>query len=81
MKKKKKVNWKIIVLVILLVLSLIPMHVYMSDGGSEGWYAILYQVTDVHELYQDGFNIGTRVTVLGFIPIYDDVEYVPGYNG
>ena len=81
MKKKKKVNWKIIVLVILLVLSLIPMHVYMSDGGSEGWYAILYQVTDVHELYQDGFNIGTRVTVLGFIPIYDDVKYVPGYNG
>ena len=81
MKKKKKVNWKIVVLVILLVLSLIPMHVYISDGGSEGWYAILYQVTDVHELYQDGFNIGTRVTVLGFIPIYDDVEYVPGYNG
>ena len=38
---KKHVCVRIIVLIVLLVLACVPMHVYMSDGGSQGWYAIL----------------------------------------
>lgn len=73
---RKHVRVKIIVLVVLLVLACVPMHVYMTDGGSEGWYAILWQYTDYHEILGDGWRVGPRVTLLGFIPIYDGTQIV-----
>ena len=73
---KKRVRVKIIVLVVLLVLVCVPMHVYMTDGGSQGWYAVLWQYTDYHEILGDGWRVGPRITLLGFIPIYDGTQIV-----
>ena len=72
MKKRAKV----IALVILIVITLIPVHVQMSDGGSEGWHAILWQYTRYFEMTGDGWRIGPRVTLLGAIPIYDGTGIV-----
>lgn len=70
---KKTARVKIIVLVVLLVLACIPVHVYMSDGGSEGWYALLWQYTKYREIQgvDEGWRVGPEITLLGFIPIYD----------
>ena len=75
---KKHVCVRIIVLIVLLVLACVPMHVYMSDGGSEGWYAILWQYTKYHEMLgvDEGWRVGPQVTLLGFIPIYDGTQIV-----
>ena len=78
---KKKVLC--IVLILLLVLMLIPAHVYMTDGGSKGWYAILWQYTDCFEIAekdgQFGYTVGPRVTILpfGLITVFDDTHFVP----
>ena len=73
---KKRGRVKIIILVVLLVLACVPMHVYMSDGGSQGWYAILWQYTKFHEIRGDGWRVGPQVTLLGFIPIYDGTKII-----
>ena len=71
--KQKKKRVKIIVLIVILVLLLIPLPVRMSDGGSRGWYAVLWQVTKAHEIPHKGYQDGTRVSLLlGLIPVYDD---------
>lgn len=80
----KKRVW-IILLAVLLVVSLIPIPVSMSDGGSTGWHALLWQYTDCHEFTQGedgqiGYLVGPRVELLGFLPIYDGthVEFPAG---
>ena len=75
---KKRGRVKIIILVVLLVLACVPMHVYMSDGGSQGWYAILWQYTKYHEMMgvDEGWRVGPQITLLGFIPIYDGTQIV-----
>lgn len=73
---KKRGRVKIIILVVLLVLACVPMHVYMSDGGSQGWYAILWQYTKFHEIRGNGWRVGPQVTLLGFIPIYDGTKII-----
>ena len=80
-KKSPKVKWVwLIVLLVLLVLMLIPVHVYMKDGGSEAWDAVLWQVEKLHRI-KDGngeYLVGTRVTLLpfGLITVYDDTVTV-----
>ena len=68
-KKSARIVW-----ILILVLALcVPIHVNMTDGGSEGWYAVLWQLDRCHELSENGFLVGTRVSLLfGLIPIYDD---------
>lgn len=74
---KKRIRVRIIILVVLLVLACIPMHVYMTDGGSEGWHALLWQYTKYHEIRGvEGWRVGPRITLLGFIPIYDGTEII-----
>ena len=48
-------------------------------------YALLWQYTDCHELTQGedgqlGYLVGSRVELLGFLPIYDGthIEYSTG---
>ena len=52
MTKKKRV--RIVIAAVLILLLLIPVHVRMTDGGSEGWYAVLWQMTRCHELTDQG---------------------------
>ena len=68
-----------IVWILILVLALcVPIHVNMTDGGSEGWYAVLWQLDRCHELSENGFLVGTRVSLLfGLIPVYDDTHEEP----
>ena len=73
MKHKKRLFW-----LLLLPVLLIPVHVHMTDGGSEGWYAMLWQLDHCHELSANGFLVGTRVSLLfGLIPVYDDTHEEP----
>ena len=78
--KKRSKRVLVIVLIVLLVLMLIPVHVYMNDGGTEGWDAVLWQVEKLHRI-QDGncYLVGTRVTLLpfGLITVYDDTVVMP----
>lgn len=73
MKHKKRWLW-----LLLLPVLLIPVHVHMTDGGSEGWHAILWQLDHCHEFSDKGFLVGTRVSLLfGLIPVYDDTHEEP----
>ena len=73
MKHKKRLFW-----LLLLPVLLIPVHVHMTDGGSEGWHAILWQLDHCHEFSKNGFLVGTRVSLLfGLIPVYDDTHEEP----
>lgn len=74
---KKHVHVKIILLVVLFLLACIPMHVYMSDGGSEGWYAILWQYTQFNGMDTDGWRVGPQITLFWFIPLYDGTYIQP----
>ena len=77
---KKRGRVKIITLVVLLVLTCVPLHVYMKDGGSQGWYAVLWQYTKYHEMLgpDEGLRVGPQLTLLWFIPIYDGTKIIYG---
>ena len=72
--KRPRIVW-----ILVLVLALcVPIHVNMTDGGSEGWYAMLWQLDHCHEISANGFLVGTRVSLLfGLIPVYDDTHEEP----
>lgn len=65
---------KIIIIVSSLILAavlLIPTPMYMEDGGTVEYKAILYSVADVHRLNQDEetdalYQEGTIIKILGF---------------
>ena len=66
--------------VIFLVLLLIPVPMYYKDGGTVDYKAVLYSVRKEHSIAgtpgEEGFNIGTRIKLLGW-EVYDDVKFVP----
>ena len=75
----KKILMKIIVFLIILIL-LIPVPIYVKDGGTIVYQAILYSVTNYHSLYPDDTNekeqkiltgIEIKFLVLPFIKIQD----------
>lgn len=73
---KKKVIIGICVLV--AIVCLIPSRMYLEDGGTVVYNAILYQVEDVHRIgsedsSKDEYLEGTIVRILG-IEVYNDVE-------
>ena len=75
MKKK----WAVIVCVLVLALMLIPIRGALKDGGSTQYHAVLYTVTDVHRIVEDGvygYEEGLTVEILGF-EVYNSVRPVP----
>ena len=75
---RKKKHLRRILIAVLILLLLVPIHVRMTDGGSEGWHAGLWQLTRVHELTDQGMLTGTRVMLLfGLIPVFDNTAIEP----
>ena len=60
---KKKV---IILICVILVIMLIPVRLQLKDGGTVEYKSILYKVSKVHRLIDNGFDIGTEIRILGF---------------
>lgn len=65
---------------ILIVILFIPKHVFYDDGGTNEYIALLYKITDVHQMAPtetagggDGFVDGIIIEILG-IEIYRNVE-------
>lgn len=69
---KKKV---IIIICVILVIMLIPVRLQLKDGGTIEYKSILYKVSKVHRLIDNGFDIGTEIRILGF-KVFDNVESV-----
>lgn len=69
---KKKV---IIMVCVILVVILIPVRLQLKDGGTVEYKSILYKVSKVHRLIDNGFDIGTEIRILGF-KVFDNVESV-----
>lgn len=67
---KKKI---IIIVCVVLVLMLIPIRLQLKDGGTVEYKSILYKVSKVHRLIDNGFDIGTEIRILG-IKVFDNVE-------
>lgn len=73
---KKKVVISICIL--LAILLLFPIPVFLKDGGTVKYNAILYQIVAVHQIdpeatSEDDYIEGTIVKILGF-EVYNDVE-------
>ena len=69
---KKKV---IILICVILVIMLIPVRLQLKDGGTVEYKSILYKVSKVHRLIDNGYDIGTEIRILGF-KVFDNVESV-----
>lgn len=69
---KKKI---IIIVCVLLVVMLIPRKKYLEDGGTVEYKSLLYKISKVHRLINNGFDIGTEIRILGF-KVFDNVESV-----
>lgn len=67
---KKKI---IIIVCVVLVLMLIPIRLQLRDGGTVEYKSILYKVSKVHRLIDNGFDIGTEIRILG-IKVFDNVK-------
>lgn len=69
---KKKI---IIIVCVILVIMLIPVRLQLKDGGTVEYKSILYKVSKVHRLIDNGYDIGTEIRILGF-KVFDNVESV-----
>lgn len=69
---KKKI---IIVVCVILIIMLIPVKLQLKDGGTIEYKSILYKISRVHRLIDDGYDIGTEIKILGF-KVYDNVKSV-----
>lgn len=69
---KKKI---IIIVCVLFVIMLIPVRLELKDGGTVEYKSILYKVSKVHRITEEGFDIGTEIRIFG-IKVYDSVERV-----
>ena len=77
-KRSRRKAWVLLILVVIAML--IPMYCGFKDGGTVQYRAVLYSVTQRHEIavqeHRRGYYIGTEVRIL-FWQVYDDVEFVP----
>ncbi len=77
-KRSRRKAWILLILVVIAML--IPMYSGCKDGGTVSYDAVLYSVTQRHEIavqeHRRGYYIGTEVRIL-FWQVYDDVEFVP----
>lgn len=74
--KRKKIC--IFATVLLAIILLFPLEFEVDDGGTKGYFAVLYSVMHKHSLDSkegvDGYSIGTIVRLL-FWEIYNDVTF------
>ncbi|MBR3778722.1 MAG: hypothetical protein IKL13_03230 [Clostridia bacterium] len=66
----------IVACVLLTILCLTPSRIYLDDGGTVIYKAILYQVENVHSIHSentDEYLEGTIVKIIG-IEVYNDVR-------
>ena len=69
--KKKKV---IVMMTLLLIVLLFPVPLRMKDGGTVKYQAIIYSISDVHQLTEPtGYKEGLIIEILG-IEIYNNVD-------
>ena len=62
--------------IVLVLVLLFPLPLWLKDGGSVEWNALLYSVTDVHRLApetESGYLEGTIVEILG-VEVFNNVE-------
>ncbi len=69
---KKKI---IIIVCIILMVMLIPIKLHLKDGGTVEYKSIIYKISKVHKLIDNGYDIGTEIYIFGF-KVYDNVESV-----
>lgn len=69
---KKKI---IIIVCIILIVMLIPIKLHLKDGGTVEYKSIIYKISKVHRLIDNGYDIGTEIYIFGF-KVYDNVESV-----
>ena len=69
---KKKI---IIIVCIILMVMLIPIKLHLKDGGTVEYKSIIYKISKVHRLIDNGYDIGTEIYIFGF-KVYDNVESV-----
>ncbi len=76
-KSRKKA---LLLLIILMIAMLIPMKIQYKDGGTVAYKAVLYSVTNLHQLttqnYRTGTIQGTEISIL-FWTVYDNSQFVP----
>lgn len=72
MKKKSII---IVVIIIALIVLLVPIPRYLNDGGSVEYRALLYKITDYHQLVPEGFNYieGIGIEILG-IEVFNNAK-------
>ena len=70
----------LILLILIFIAFLIPMKIQYKDGGTVEYKAVLYSVTNLHQLtaqnYRTGTIQGTEIRIL-FWTVYDNSEFVP----
>ena len=74
MKKKKII---LAVIIITLIVMLIPIRAVYKDGGTVGYNAVLYSVTDYHSINFDresGYDTGIEIKILG-ITVYENTTF------
>lgn len=74
---RMKKKWIMGIGMLLAILCLIPVRLYLEDGGTVVYQAVLYEVEDVHRIgaedaAEDEYLEGTIVRILG-MEIYNDV--------
>ena len=70
---KKKII-KISIIIIALIM-LIPIPLRYKDGGTVKYQALLYSITDYHELGGvDGYDTGIKIKILG-ITVYENTTF------
>ena len=71
--KKKTI---ILIIIVILLILLIPITMYLNDGGTVEYKAILYKISDVHRLTGDletMYENGTIIEILG-IEVFNNVK-------
>ena len=75
----------IIVLLITLFILLFPMRSQAKDGGTVRYQAILYTVSDMHQItdiqnedgtFAEGYTVGIVIEILG-VEIFNNTRWIP----
>ena len=81
MKLDQKSRKKALLLLIIIFLAmLIPMKIQYKDGGTVEYKAVLYSVTELHEITSQNYRLGTiqgRKIRVFFWNVYDNTEFIP----
>ena len=66
----------VVLIIVILFILLIPIPMYLNDGGTVEYKAILYKISNVHRLTGDlekEYEDGTIIEILGF-EVFNNVK-------